>query len=118
MAGNPYSNSKLDNLPQPVFTLLRESLLDKSLVSYKDILAWLEKEHGVKSTASSLSAFYKRHCKPVGGERRKLVASKAEGTSPRVEQIDLLIAAIERLVVAVERNTAAQAKSPSVRKRS
>lgn len=45
---------------------------------YEDALSWLNTECGVDSCMSALSTFFRRHCKPVIQNRRKISALKAE----------------------------------------
>lgn len=76
MRRKPRSDSKLDALPELRLLELRDGLLGGW--RYEDALSWLATECGVDSSLASLSAFFKRHCKPVLQNRRKLAALKAE----------------------------------------
>ena len=89
------SDSKLDALPEEQRLGLRDGLLEGW--KYDDALSWLETECGVRSSLSSLSAFYQRHCAPVLRDRRRLAALKAEALGEEAGKTDWDTASIELL---------------------
>lgn len=94
MARKPRSDSKLDNLPAAKKLELRDGLLADW--GYEEALSWLSSECGVTSVNSALTAFYKRHCKPVIKERRQLASMKAEVLGEEAGKTDWDKASIEK----------------------
>ena len=76
MGRKPRSDSKLNSLPEDQRVELRDQLLAGA--NYESCLSWLQDECEVSSTLSAMSAFYKRHCKPVLKDRLKFASLKAE----------------------------------------
>lgn len=91
----PRSDSKLDTLPESRVLELRDGLLGGW--SYEAALSWLATECGVQSSMAALSAFYKRHCKPIFLQRRQLAALKAEVIAEECGKTDWDSASIESL---------------------
>lgn len=71
-------------MPESRVMELRDKLLANA--RHADVLEWLLLECGVSVAASSLTAFYKRHCAPVIRERRKFSVIKAEALGDAMQK--------------------------------
>lgn len=90
----PRSDSKIFAIGQEAVAELRDGLL--SGWSQRDALAWLAKEHKVKSSGPAITEFWKRHCQPVVSERRRFAAAKAEAFGDRISGRDFTPVIVER----------------------